>query len=200
MSRPPKRSTTSATAARTELSSPTSQRTPTSGAGTSACKSRLATVAPRSASIMAVARPMPDAPPVTIARSPANSLVVMRANVMPARGSGARGQGRRCRVPRRHRVQVPVPVPLAGVNPCRDRASGDGDSHLPYAGTAIPQRARSPVTHQGNVGDRSRDGTQSPPDRRVRTLSAGCGDGQRARRSRTPKLLIRSSQQGVIPG
>ncbi len=71
---PPRRSATSATAARTAASSVTSALTPTKGSP-GGLTSRQATRAPRSASMVAVARPIPEPPPVTSAASPPNSLI-----------------------------------------------------------------------------------------------------------------------------
>ena len=74
-SRPPSSPTTRATAARTtssRLTSQVSDSRPASGAG---ARSSTATRAPRSRNRRAVARPIPDAPPVTAATSPARSRV-----------------------------------------------------------------------------------------------------------------------------
>src|SRR4051812_11124390 len=73
MSMPPSASAAAATASRIDGSSVTSAWKPSSGFSTSGCRSRQATWAPRSRSSVAVARPMPEAPPVTIAVRPANS-------------------------------------------------------------------------------------------------------------------------------
>src|SRR3954462_12631204 len=70
MSRRPKRSTTASIADVTSSSEPTSQRIPSSPG----FRSSTATRAPRSASRVATALPMPEAPPVTAATRPSNSL------------------------------------------------------------------------------------------------------------------------------
>src|SRR5689334_25193057 len=58
---------------------------PCRGAGTSVLRSRQATRAPRSASNDAVARPMPEAPPVTMAFNPLNSVIPYSFVFSPAR-------------------------------------------------------------------------------------------------------------------
>src|SRR6184192_1461953 len=70
MSRRPKRSTTASTAERTSSSEETSQRKPSSPG----FNSSTATCAPRSASKVATAWPITEAPPVTAATRPSNSL------------------------------------------------------------------------------------------------------------------------------
>src|SRR6266702_832419 len=75
MSIPPMRSAASATAAATE-SSATSALMPINGSGTpDGSRSRQATSAPRAASNRAAASPIPEPPPVTIARKLLNSVI-----------------------------------------------------------------------------------------------------------------------------
>src|SRR5258705_8719020 len=75
MKMPPIACRAASTAARTPASSPTSAAKPRTCSGSpSIVRSSTLTSAPRSPSRVAVARPIPDAPPVTRADRPPNSL------------------------------------------------------------------------------------------------------------------------------
>src|SRR4051812_15429874 len=92
-SRPPTRSTTSATAASTDARSVTSQRIPVTPAGTpDGSTSSAATTAPRAVSSCATAKPMPAPPPVTAATSPSYSSAMRRPSRTWGKWSGAVGR------------------------------------------------------------------------------------------------------------
>src|SRR6266536_2304956 len=111
---PPSRSAAASTALRIESSSVTSAVIASIAAAPEGSRSRQATAAPRAAMVREVSRPIPEAPPVTTAASPANSSLI-RAPL--GVGGGERGHGR-------VGAGQPPPGSPGGLVAARHRAAG----------------------------------------------------------------------------